>query len=263
MHLFLCGLSKNIIKKSLPRNIKGSDEMIGFRNFGILCSEFDHVPTAYEICEKDKRLLYLGTVKDDKGNVYEDAFVPTFDPTRLFTIKGSERVDDNTFYLKTDRHDLKRDSLIVQTLYDIYNDEVYVGDVCDATSKTGEAWQDAYKSCLGSKSMYTKTEDGTRILISSSEDICYDILDYFGYRVVLKTPNQPDKNYAFFYGINAFYKWFDLAENAQEDQVVLHNLKPNYKDFLRYNECKEFEEYPKLVKKYPNCHSDEGFFKTR
>ena len=237
--------------------------MIRLDLYGIVCEGLDHVPSVYEICENDKRLLYLGTFKDEKGNLYQDAFANVLKPTSFFTIDRILRINDNKVLLDTTPHCFDEDSAILQNLYDKYSDEVYVGDVCDGRRKTGQVWNNTYKKCLSSKTLYTKAEDGTNILITPPEGVSFDTADYYIHRVVFKSPGQPDVDYAFMNGDRAFRMWMCLAYNAREDQEVLHNFGPEYEKFLDYDERIELEKYPKLVKAYPRSYNNTGFLNSR
>ena len=134
-----------------------------------------------------------------------------------------------------------------------------MGDVCDGTGRTGEVWHDTYKRGLSSNTLYTKKGDGTHIFVDPPIEGCFSVPDRFGFRIVVETPNQPEQHYAFFYGMSAFNRWTYLKYHAREDQEVLHNLDPDYTKFLYPVECKEFEQYPQLVKAYPKSHSCKGY----
>ena len=166
---------------------------------------------------------------------------------------------ENVFRLDIERHHFDEKSPIFRYLCDNNAGEIYVGDICDGTGYTGEVWHDAYKFGLDSKILYTKDEKGMPVVIEPPKENVFSVPDRFGFRVTVKTPNKPDKDYAFFYGISAFSKWTYLKYHADKDQEVLHSLEPNYKKFLYYDEVDSFEKYPELVKAYPECYSREGF----
>ena len=134
-----------------------------------------------------------------------------------------------------------------------------MGDVCDGTGRSGRVWHDAYKASLSSNTLYTKKEDGTHIIAKPPIENCFSVPDRFGFRIVVKTPNQPEKHYAFFFGLSAFNQWVYLKYHASKDQKVLHNLDPDYTKFLYYDECEKFEKYPQLVKAYPKSYSSKGY----
>ncbi len=234
---------------------------IRFGYDGIAVEGLESVPSARELCEMDKRLIYVGDTYNSKGMLIKDAFLHVFDPNRFYTIENVRHINDNLFILDTEIYCVSDEATVLQNLYNMYSGEIYVGDVCDGTGKTGEVWHDAYKDGLSSIRLYTKNEDGTRNYINPPIEDCFSVPDRFGFRIVVKTPNEPDKHYAFFYGLSAFNKWTYLQNNAQDGQQILHSIDPNYRNFLNAYEREEFEQYPKLVKAYPKSYSREGFLK--
>lgn len=234
---------------------------IRFSYIGISIEGAKKVPTASELCKMDKRLIYVGTVTDKYGKLLHDAFLHVLEPTELFTIEKTRIINDNLIILDTEKHRFDEKSPILKYFYDNYSGEIYVGDVCDGSGRTGEVWHDTYKMGLSSNTLYTKNEDGTCTKVNPPVENCFSVPDRYGFRIVVKTPNQPEEHYAFFWGISAFNKWTYLMYHAKEGQQILHSLDPDYTNFLYGDECKEFKEYPKLVKAYPKCHSNKGFLK--
>ena len=230
---------------------------------GIVIEGLENVPTLYDICKMDRRLICIPTATDSKGNMVNNAFLHTLEPTQFFTIVETQSIGDKLFILKTKKHSFDRESPILKKLYDSYCGEVYVGDVCDGSGKTGEVWHNTYKNCLKSKTLYNKNEDGTCTLVKPPIENCFSVPDRYGFRIVVKSPNEPEKHYAFFNGISAFNKWVNLKYFASEEQEVLNSFEKDYIDILYPDECREFEEYPQLVKAFPNSRSCEGFLNLK
>ncbi len=226
---------------------------------GIVVEGLEEVPSTYELCKMDKRLLYIGNIRDSEGNLIHDAFIHVLNPTEIFTIEKTKEIEENTFLLKTEMHYFGKNSPILKYLYDNNSGEICVGDVCDGSGRTGEVWHDTYKMGLDSNILYTKNADGTHNIVVPPVENCFSVPDRFGFRIVVKTPNQPDQHYAFFYGISAFNQWARLKYYARDDQEVLHSLDPDYTKFLYYEEQMEFEKTPQLVKAYPKSYSNKGF----
>ena len=226
---------------------------------GIVIEGIEKVPTVSKLCEIDKRLLYIGDFVDSKGNVINDAFLHVLKPTEFFTIKDTKFISEKTLLLNTEMHYFENYSSILGDLFNNHREEIYVGDVCDGSGTTGEVWHDTYKMGLSSNELYTKNEDGTHEKVEPPYENCFTVPDRYGFRLVLKTPNEPDKHYAFLYGISAFNQWQQLKYYAEEGQEVLHSLDPDYTKFLYSDECFEFEKYPELVKSYPKSYSRKGF----
>lgn len=233
--------------------------LFGFN--GIVVDDFKKIPSASELCAMDKRLLYVGTITDKNGDLVHDSFMHVLKPTEIYTIEEVKPIGENVVILKTERHFLDPNSSVLQYLYDNHDSEIYVGDVCDGSGDTGEVWHDTYKMGLDSNILYVKNEDGSCTVVEPPVDNCLSVPDRYGFRIVLKTPGEPEKHYAFFLGISAFNQWTYLKYHAREDQEVLHSLDPDYKNFLYWNECEEFEKYPKLVKSYPKSYSRVGYLK--
>ena len=231
--------------------------LFGFN--GIVAQGKENAPSASELCKKDKRLLYVGNIRDSQGNLIEDTFMHVLNPTELYTIDKTKLLEENLYLLRTESHRIDKNSPVLNYLYDNHRGEIYVGDVCDGSGRTGEVWHDTYKMGLRSKTLYTKNEDGSRVLVEPPVEDCFSVPDRYGFRVVLKTPHEPQQHFAFFYGISAFNKWTYLKYNAKKGQIVLHSLDPDYKNFLYHDECDDFEKYPQLVKAYPKCYSQKGY----
>ena len=234
-----------------------------FGNVGIVVEDTKTTPSSLELCRMDKRLLYIGTVPDLQGNQIQNAFLHVLKPNRFYTIEEAKLLKERLLLLKTKMHYFDEKSQILNDIYKSYCGEIYVGDVCEGTGEIGTVWHDAYKKSLSSTQLYTKNEDRTHITIEPPYDNCFSVPDRFGFRLVVKTPDTPEQHYAFFYGISAFNQWTRLQYYAEEGQEVFHNLDPDYKKFLYWDECQEFEKYPELVKAYPKCYSQEGFLNTK
>ena len=227
-----------------------------------------YVPTAKELCELDKRLMYIGTVITNTGVEIHDAFFHVLEPTQVYTINDIKKGEDNLIDLIIDCHHLSNDSPVLQSLYEKYRDEeIYVGDVCDGTGYTGEVWHDTYKLGLHDTLLYTKRRDSNNRLtfdiVKPPIKGCFSVPDRFGCRVLVKTPNEPDKHYAFFSGSSALYQWGRLKANAKEGQEVLHSLSPNYKAYFVHHDTGGFDDYPELVKAYPECYSNSGYLHVK
>ena len=226
----------------------------------IVVEGVEKVPSVSELCEMDKRLIYIGDVTDSpQGIQFHDSFLHVLEPTEFYTITGAEFIDEKTCIILTERHFFDEQSSVLENLYKNNRKEIYVGDVCDGSGKTGEVWHDTYKMGLSSDILFTKEEDGTLAVVEPPIENCFSVPDTFCYRLVVKEPNQPEKHYAFFIGISAFNAWTRLQYNKKEGQEILHSLEPDYTKFLYVGERKEFESYPQLVKTYPTSYSDTGF----
>lgn len=226
---------------------------------GIVAEGLKKPISAIELCKIDKRFLYIGTVRDSMGNLIHDAFMHILKPTEFYTIKNVVEIKENIYGIKTERYYFSLNSPVLRYFYDNHVGEMYVGDVCDGTGETGEVWHDTYKMGLDSNIIYIKKDDGSRIIVTPPIENCLSVPDRFGFRIVVKTPNQPQKHYAFFLGISAFNQWTYLRYHAKDETKVLHNLEPDYTKFLYYDECESFEKYPELVKAYPKSYSTKGY----
>ena len=226
---------------------------------GIVVEGAESVPSADELCKMDKRFIYVGDVTDSQGNQFCDAFIHVLKTTEFFTITGTRFIDEKTCILKTEMHFFGKDSDILKDLYNNNRNEIYVGDVCDGSGQTGEVWHDTYKRGLGSNILFTKNEDGSLDAVEPPIANCLSVPDRFGFRLVVKKQNQPEKHFAFFFGMDAFNEWMRLEYNKEEGQEIFHSLNPDYTRFLQFDECEEFEKLPKLVKTYPTCYSNNGF----
>ena len=227
-----------------------------------------YVPTVKELCQMDRRLIYVGDITTKYGEDLHDAFLHVLNPTEVFTVEKYRKGVNNllVFYLKESY--VSKDSPVLQTLYEKYRDkEIFVGDVCDGTGRTGEVWHKTYKYGFYSTTLYTKDRDSeNRIrynIVNPPLDGCFSIPDRFGCRVLVKTPNEPDKHYSFFSGSSAVYQWGRLKACAKEGQLVLHSLDPDYHAYFVHRDSGEFDDYPELVEAYSKCYSNKGYLKVK
>ena len=211
------------------------------------------VPTARELAEADRRIIYLGEVQTSDGKTLQDAFVFTLNPQKVLTIKDVE-ARDGFIFLDFEEHSLSSDNPDIIKMYASHRDETYIGTVVVDTATEGRVFEDVYETFLGSSRFYQKEEDGSiRHIALHRPWLSYP--DRYRWKIT-EEENGKQFHYAFLWGINGYNKWLSLSKVNK----VLHNFSPSIEAIDDCEVREGMKTYPEVIQKlFESSYSTEGY----
>jgi hypothetical protein len=233
--------------------------------FTIWCEPCQKAPTPKELARADKRIIYLGDIRDKKGELLHDAFIFTLRPLEALTIKDTEAKASHAV-LDFERHDLDYWKTFVTEIYPKHKHEEYIGTVCIDTCDDGRVFHDVYETELGSNIFYQKGKNGEHIPIVD-EDGAYIQLtrgllsypDRYHWRISTTKKEGTCKrkmDYAFLWGVSGYNKWVRIPS----DRKARHNFAKDVDsidDWEVRNGMKELSA--EIQKRFASSYSTRGF----